>query len=412
MCALPSTIDSASPLGSDSPALGDDQLRALKLYIVDVMGVPNASAVTAAPFAITTAGVVTVGQSPLTVPTLLRGAASQILRIESQYSSIVLGIDGASSLSVTPTGIRMATQFIEWPSGVTGTLRTLGAQPIRLGTNNVDRWAIDASGMFAPVASVVDLGSIAGPNPRNLYVASNLLVGGQIQAGAAPRIVTTPTGLLDLTQGAVSGEVRGDLLIRSSSGWARLGGGVSGYLLQAQSTTSDPLWVAQPGVAILDRVTADTTVANTTVETTLYTVSVPGGTLSTNRRLRLGLLCQWGYSINDTVTVTLRLKYGATTIASIANGGDGTNVAVTAGGLKIEACVSGDGATGSQVGLLIGIFDIGVKGNVPKIFQTLASRGTAAIDSTVAQTLEVTAQWSAPVVADTLTMEQALLERL
>lgn len=164
---------------------------------------------------------------------------------------------------------------------------------------------------------------------------------------------------------------------------------------------------------VLDRVTADTVVSNTGVETTIYTKSIAGGVLSTNVRLRLTLLGQWSNVVNDATTLTFRLKYGATTLATIVPvPGDGTNVAVTAGGMKIEGFLSGDGATNSQHGLIVSALDIGVKGNATKIFEISAARGTSAIDSTIANNLVVTAQWSAAVVGDTLTMEHAVLEQL
>jgi hypothetical protein len=44
--ALPKTIDSTTPAATDLISNGDDQIRALKAYIVDVFGVPDGSSVT------------------------------------------------------------------------------------------------------------------------------------------------------------------------------------------------------------------------------------------------------------------------------------------------------------------------------------------------------------------------------
>ena len=66
--ALPTTIDPTAPLGTASAALGDDQLRALKLAITDFLGIPvDPTSLTAAAFAITAAGVVTVSQTGFTI---------------------------------------------------------------------------------------------------------------------------------------------------------------------------------------------------------------------------------------------------------------------------------------------------------------------------------------------------------
>ena len=48
--SLPATLNPTSPLGSDSPVSGDDEIRALKQYIVDVYAAPNNSAISGAAF--------------------------------------------------------------------------------------------------------------------------------------------------------------------------------------------------------------------------------------------------------------------------------------------------------------------------------------------------------------------------
>lgn len=261
--ALPGTIDSTAPTGSASPAQGDDQLRAIKLYIVDVFGVPDGSAVTAAVGVATTGGVYRFSQSPLTVPTLLRGTASQVLRIESQYSNLILGIDGASVLAVNATGLIQQTRFHEWVSGVTGVLGTQGADSLVLRTNTRDRWAVNPSGMFVAVASNLDIGTSAGPNPRNMWVASNLSVGGQITAGANSVAITTPTGMLDIANLTISGETQGDVLYRGSSVWSRLAPGSSGQFLQTRGTGANPAFAAGPiqlgQVTVAGQATGDVT---------------------------------------------------------------------------------------------------------------------------------------------------------
>ena len=58
--AIPTSIDKATPSGNDSPSLGDDELRALKLFLQDIFGLPDATDITVAPFSITAGGLVTV----------------------------------------------------------------------------------------------------------------------------------------------------------------------------------------------------------------------------------------------------------------------------------------------------------------------------------------------------------------
>lgn len=53
---LPNSVDKATPAGSDSPSLGDDQFRALKTAIEDILGIADATNIAAAAFSITTSG--------------------------------------------------------------------------------------------------------------------------------------------------------------------------------------------------------------------------------------------------------------------------------------------------------------------------------------------------------------------
>ena len=39
--ALPQTLNPSAPAGSAARSLGDDQIRALKQFLIDVLGLPN-----------------------------------------------------------------------------------------------------------------------------------------------------------------------------------------------------------------------------------------------------------------------------------------------------------------------------------------------------------------------------------
>lgn len=54
--ALPAQLSSTTPAGSDSPSLGDDQFRAKSLALIDILGLPDATNVSAALFAVAAAG--------------------------------------------------------------------------------------------------------------------------------------------------------------------------------------------------------------------------------------------------------------------------------------------------------------------------------------------------------------------
>ena len=56
--ALPQTLDPSAPAGSAARSLGDDQIRALKQFLIDVLGLPNNLSITGAVFSIDTDGTI------------------------------------------------------------------------------------------------------------------------------------------------------------------------------------------------------------------------------------------------------------------------------------------------------------------------------------------------------------------
>jgi len=153
----------------------------------------------------------------------------------------------------------------------------------------------------------------------------------------------------------------------------------------------------------IDKVTANTTVANTSTETNLYSFSVPGGTLGTNNVLRLTIqitdLDRAAFSICD-----LRFKYGGTTLALISLDNSEGSTPLNNGKALITWILAADGVTNAQVGTALS--HIFYNGEVPYMQQ-----GTSAVDSTATQTLAVTVDWDAG-SGRSITLGQAILEKL
>jgi len=159
------------------------------------------------------------------------------------------------------------------------------------------------------------------------------------------------------------------------------------------------------GSTALDKITANTTVTNNAAEANLYTFSLAGGTFSTNNVLRLTIQII-DLDVPDTTNCVLRFKYGGITLGSItvSNGGSGSDV-LNAKAL-ITFIIAADGATNAQLGTVLiytNNVDMGSVGLV---------QGTSAVDSTAAQTLAVTADWDAASTTRTITLGQAILEKL
>ncbi len=155
---------------------------------------------------------------------------------------------------------------------------------------------------------------------------------------------------------------------------------------------------------ILDRVTADTTVVNTTTETIIYTFSVPANIMSDDRKLRLQLLTEVTDNTGGGAQVlTVRLKFGATTLSTKTIG---TSTGSTDVGYPIEGLVVNDGATNAQEAQLKVQRDSTSASNLV----TSIGRGSSSEDTTANVTLVVTIEWD---IADpdlSITMNYASLE--
>jgi hypothetical protein len=66
--------------------------------------------------------------------------------------------------------------------------------------------------------------------------------------------------------------------------------------------------------SVIQRTSLANEVVNTTTETTLYEFSIPGGTLSTNNAVRVTIIGEYFNNSGAGRTLTLRVKYGATTM--------------------------------------------------------------------------------------------------
>jgi len=149
---------------------------------------------------------------------------------------------------------------------------------------------------------------------------------------------------------------------------------------------------------ILNHTTTPVTVGDTVTETSIYSFSVTGGSLSTNRRIGVKLFGKW--SGDGSHTLTIRAKYGATTICSLAYTNSGGTPSDDP--FNIQFDLTGSGATGTQNGFL--------QAQAYAAFEVIdssgqqASFGTATEDSTADKTLNITVQWSVADNSDTYTM--------
>lgn len=173
-----------------------------------------------------------------------------------------------------------------------------------------------------------------------------------------------------------------------------------------QGVYMDPLRVAQAIAALgggggttdlLDSDLTGVTVVNSAAETAIYSFSIPGGTLSSGRILRCVVA---GTILNNSgggLVLTLRLKYGSTTIYA------DSPALFTSSAVRMPFRLEFDIAdTGASQQTLNGFFAIGNTSAVSTGYGDLASsaktfnpiHGTSAENEASALTLQATAQWS------------------
>lgn len=177
--------------------------------------------------------------------------------------------------------------------------------------------------------------------------------------------------------------------------------------------TDERGWLNQPRV--LDRVGTDLDIVNTAAETTLYTFTLPGNRLGTDKRMRLTLEGDYLNNSGLASQFTWRVKYGATTMIAILAG-----TAVPAGAdrraWKFVVELSNRDATNSQYATVAGGMSLAATPTtgVGSLDTTAALHGvlagTAAEDSTAAQALAVTVQHDAANANLSMRLRSAVLE--
>ena len=193
----------------------------------------------------------------------------------------------------------------------------------------------------------------------------------------------------------------------------------SGFVLT--STGTDFTSQIAP-ITILDKSTTTTTVNNTATDTTIYTLSVPANTLGTNHMLRVDMGGTYLNNGGSASTLTVRIKFGPvpTVMYADATYSIGTGSTVKSA-WELHFILAADASATAQkvrgrfeigdnaAGATTGSGDLGTatatrNGTMSPIY------GTAAVDSTVTQTLLVTMQHSVANTSISIVREGVLTE--
>lgn len=116
--------------------------------------------------------------------------------------------------------------------------------------------------------------------------------------------------------GEAAALTNGQVLI-GSTGAAPVGAAITaGTNITVTNAAGSITIAATGGSSVLDRKTTVTSINTSTTETDMYTYSVPGGTFSTNKSIRVTFIADYLNNSGGASNFTVKVKYGATTVFS------------------------------------------------------------------------------------------------
>lgn len=213
-------------------------------------------------------------------------------------------------------------------------------------------------------------------------------------------------------------DAKGDLIAATAADTvARVAVGTNDYVLTADSAQAAGVkWAAIPSQSpVLDRDLTSTDVTGVATEETLYTYTVTGAAMSTNKRLKLTVD---GDFLNNSSgnTLTLKLKLGATTL--LADVFSTTSTSATRGWWTFDAIVQNLTASSQVARATLSFSEIGgamTTGTGVWQFQqnngqTFVAGNTASVDTSTNQDLVLTAQWGTGTALSSIKLFTASLE--
>jgi len=191
------------------------------------------------------------------------------------------------------------------------------------------------------------------------------------------------------------------MLVRASTGnveaIAASGGGTTNFL-RADGTWAAPAGGGGGTISTLFTATATQSVTNTPLEGTLMSGGVGSKTIGANT-MQVGTI--YRITVSGSLTalagqaITIRVKFGSTTIVTTNSNNLGTVNGTRMFRLSSDITVRSTGAGGTVIGS--GVFAFSNTSSIAGILWELEAQGgngtTSNIDTTVAQVIDVTAQW-------------------
>lgn len=223
---------------------------------------------------------------------------------------------------------------------------------------------------------------------------------------------TTPNWEAEATTVDASTTVKGIVELATSSeitaGTATGGTGAALVVTPDALASSTPVFNGSGLTNItkfLTSATSDTTFNNSSAENTLFSYSLAGGVLGSNKIVKVRAVVEMVNSSSN-VNCTFRAKYGSTTIGSFGTSGVTGTPSFTATFI-VDFCVIGAGSTSSQEGF-VSYTQTGTT------FSPVAGalKGSSSIDSTTSQNIVITAQMDAATASGTSAVRMYFIDQL
>lgn len=242
------------------------------------------------------------------------------------------------------------------------------------------------------------VGSSGTPGSGNKYITEN-----DVAASGASKVVRSEADSL-INDSLLGLTTAGDVVYSDGTDLTRLAIGTAGQALKVNSGATAPEWAGVGNLVEADL--SSVSVSNTTTETTLFSTSIPANTLSTGNMVKARVFFT-GLKKAASGHMSLRVKYGSTTIVNGASIFDGVEISGDRAGTA-EITLVANGATNAQKGSLVmsGSTNASATANAFRYQAT----GSAAEDSTGALNLVFTIQFQNASINSTITVSESFVE--
>lgn len=319
--------------------------------------------------------------APITVKDEGTNITTSLHNINFKGVGVTATLNGAHNVDVTIPGVSGSQASIQFEDegtnlGTSGTVDEVdfigsGVTASRSG----DKVTVNIPGGSGSAVTLQTNGSTNGSQTLlNLKNGSNITIvddgsGGITITGATPGTVSPLT-------------TKGDLYTWTTTN-ARLPVGSNGQTLISDSTQTTGLRWGTLGAS--NKISINTTTI-TFSGGGVYTIPIVAGTLGTNNAIHFKLLIN-SINLNSGDTITMSIKYGATTIISGVINQIGGGSSISSGTASAEGYIVANGATNSQIGYLN--FFSRVNTNAGNLSLS-GGIGSATEDSTLSKNLVIT----------------------